>query len=413
MIHKFFNLSKYYLPILFIYSLFTFFNYNNYLSGDEARYMYFAQNILKGFYSPPYPDIELWNGPGYPLLVSIIIYFVLGKITLVILNVCFLFSSILLMHLTIFNFSKNKFFTLILVYFWGLYFNSYQEIPRVLSESFSVFLISLICYLCLSKISKVKLFIIGIIFGYLILTKIIFFYVFLVFFICYSPFLIIKFKYEINKYFLVGVIIILSPYLFYTYKLTGNMFYLSNAGGDALYWMSNPYEHEFGDWNNFKFDVNCGNEARSPCNKELIKKNHGMFFSEIKDLPPLEKDKALFDKALENITNNPIKYMRNYVQNLSRLFFNFPNSYFYQQETTIYRIIPNSFVLVSMFLVILIILVRFKQFDKMHLTIYCFSVIYILISGLFIAQIRQFYIIVPALIIVVSYSINRFLKINS
>ena len=37
---------------------------------DEMRYLQFAQNLIHGFYSPPVPDIDLTNGPGYPLLLS-------------------------------------------------------------------------------------------------------------------------------------------------------------------------------------------------------------------------------------------------------------------------------------------------------------------------------------------------------
>ena len=36
-------------------------------SGDDGRYLSFANNLLNGFYSLPKPNINLWNGPGYPL----------------------------------------------------------------------------------------------------------------------------------------------------------------------------------------------------------------------------------------------------------------------------------------------------------------------------------------------------------
>src|SRR5690349_1086566 len=37
--------------------------------GDEWRYLYYADNLLHGFYSP-HDRVFLWNGPGYPLLLA-------------------------------------------------------------------------------------------------------------------------------------------------------------------------------------------------------------------------------------------------------------------------------------------------------------------------------------------------------
>ena len=40
------------------------------LSGDEGRYIMFSKNLLNGFYSPSFPNINLWNGPGYPIFIT-------------------------------------------------------------------------------------------------------------------------------------------------------------------------------------------------------------------------------------------------------------------------------------------------------------------------------------------------------
>lgn len=45
-------------------------------------------------------------------------------------------------------------------------------------------------------------------------------------------------------------LLICSPYLVYTYALTGKIFYWGNSGGLSLYWMSSPHPQEFGDWHN-------------------------------------------------------------------------------------------------------------------------------------------------------------------
>ncbi len=38
-------------------------------SGDQPRYLRFARNLIHGSYSPP--EVDLRNGPGYPLIISI------------------------------------------------------------------------------------------------------------------------------------------------------------------------------------------------------------------------------------------------------------------------------------------------------------------------------------------------------
>ena len=37
--------------------------------SDECGYIKFAENLIKGFYSPESPDIDLWWGPGFPLFL--------------------------------------------------------------------------------------------------------------------------------------------------------------------------------------------------------------------------------------------------------------------------------------------------------------------------------------------------------
>src|SRR5690348_11128528 len=56
-----------FLPFLLLYAALILFLNNDALFGDEGRYLQFAHNLLHGFYSPPPPDINLWNGPGFPV----------------------------------------------------------------------------------------------------------------------------------------------------------------------------------------------------------------------------------------------------------------------------------------------------------------------------------------------------------
>ena len=57
-------------PILFIYA-FVLLNFGtSNLTGDEGRYIKFAENIIKGYFAEP--NLQkgfLWVGPGYPLFL--------------------------------------------------------------------------------------------------------------------------------------------------------------------------------------------------------------------------------------------------------------------------------------------------------------------------------------------------------
>src|SRR5687768_1899633 len=56
-----------FIPFLLLYIGIILVGQEETLFGDEGRYLQFAQNLLHGFYSPPPPEINLWNGPGFPI----------------------------------------------------------------------------------------------------------------------------------------------------------------------------------------------------------------------------------------------------------------------------------------------------------------------------------------------------------
>jgi len=63
------------------------------LIGDESRYLMFAENITRGYYSQPPPNISLWNGPGYPLLL--VPFVLINSLKLAkIFNAIFLYFSV-------------------------------------------------------------------------------------------------------------------------------------------------------------------------------------------------------------------------------------------------------------------------------------------------------------------------------
>ncbi len=407
LIKKYINLNPFlvFSPFLLLF-IFIVIKFNsNHWGGDEARYYGFAKNILMGFYSPPAPNINLWNGPGYPLFLVPFVWLEIPLIIIKITNAVLQYLSIVLLFLAIKKYISRQ-IALVFSLFWASYYISYQELFLIMTEPLTSFLSALIVYLiaCNAKCDSSKLrytLSLGFIIGFLTLTKIIFGYVLLSLIIIYSIInLIYRKKIKSNTSILIVLVALLVnvPYLLYTHNLTGKFFYWGNSGGNSLYWMSTPIEGEFGEWNNPTFTINCGHDLNIPCNTHQFSVHHKEEIDRITSLPIIEQDDAYKKIAINNIINNPIKYVRNIISNVSRLLFGIPNSYFYQREQTIWRIIPNSIILTFFILSLIITLVNYRFIPSEIYLVVGITMFYLLFSSLVSAYPRQFYVVVPLLL---------------
>jgi 4-amino-4-deoxy-L-arabinose transferase-like glycosyltransferase len=416
-VKKYLNLNPWiiFFPFFLLFVIIILKLATNQFQGDEKRYYDFANNIINGFYSPASPNINLWNGPGYPLFLVPFVYFETPLIVIKLANALLQYISIILVFKAI-NKYVNRLYAVIFSFAWALYYISYQELFSILSEPLTSFLASLIIYLltldCDKNKDKIRIYLTGVVLGFLALTKIIFGYVIICMF---SLSLLIYFingkKINAGKsiFILATALILNIQYLLYTYNLTGKILYWGNSGGSSLYWMSTPVEGEFGDWNNAEFTANCGHDIKIPCNANLIAKNHQKNMDQVNKLPLIEQDDELKKIAINNIINNPIKYLRNCISNFSRLFFGIPSSYFYQREITIWRIIPNSIVLTLLFLSCLLSLINYKEIKFEIRFIICLSLTYMLLTIFVSAYPRQLYVIMPILLFWNSYVFNKFI----
>jgi 4-amino-4-deoxy-L-arabinose transferase-like glycosyltransferase len=375
--------------------------------GDEGRYLMFAQNLLHGFYSPPAPDINLWNGPGYPIVIMPFVGLHLPLIWLTLMNAIFYYLSIILLFKALqllVSFRKAFLFSI----FWACFFNAYQKIPRIHSETFTIFLISLLIF-CLLKAflnkSNKYLFLSGFIIGCIVLTKIIFAYVLAIMLFGSGLLWLINRK---AMHFRRGVLILLialaatSPYLIYTYHLTGRIFYWGNSGGMSLYWMSTPYKGEFGDY--------WHGESPAWHQKDL---------AAIADYKGIEQDDALKRIAFNNIKAHPAKYAQNWLANIGRLFFNFPYtpaSDSYQNVGSPLRslvLLPfNAIVFLLMIYSLFITLINWKNIEYYIRFLFCFVFLYLGASSLVSAYSRQFYVIVPVLLLWIAYITDKSMTIK-
>ena len=167
-------------PFLAIFILLVLKLHSDKMEGDESRYIMYAQNLLQGFYSPK-NFVFLWNGPGYPLFLVPFLYFKFPLITIPLANALMQYMSIVFLFKSIKAYTNTK-VALTASLAWGLYYLGYQEIPSILTEPFTSFLMSSLLLTITSyytKGNKNYLYISGVVIGLIVLTKFIFGYILL------------------------------------------------------------------------------------------------------------------------------------------------------------------------------------------------------------------------------------------
>lgn len=410
---KNFNPYLLFLPFLGLYILLIFIGHSDVMEGDEGRYYEFAENLLNGFYSSPPPNINLWNGPGYPIILIPFVWLNLPFVYITLLNGAFQYLSIVLLFLSLMRFVnfRGSFF---LTIFWGLYYVAFKEMTLIYTESFATFLTAALIYIATKRNLRIRDILWGgIIFGFLILTKIIFGYALL--FLLLATFTHYTFGKKKEVLNLVGMFLIALlinvPYLFYTYSLTGKAFYWGNSGGMSLYWMSSPYKHEYGDWNTPEFDAYCF-DTSLPCNSELFSKNHKADIEYVLSLPITKQDDAYKDLALKNIKENPLKFLKNCYANGLRMLFNFPESYTYPREMSLLRIPPNSFLFTLMIVAFVLTFLNWRLIPERILYIIAFLFLYLGASILVSATHRQFNIVVPVILFWIGFIFQKSISLK-
>lgn len=396
-----------FLPFLFLYLIIIILFSKDILVGDEGRHLFFAKNLIKGCYSPPRSGINLSVGPGYPIILMPLVLLNLPLIYLKILNAFFLYLAIILFYKTLTFYLKRK-TTLLFAFLLGLYFPLYQELPFILTETFSFFLVTLFmfCYCCLFQRKRaifIEIIFASVLLAYLALTKVIFGYVILVGIFLFMTYSFIK---RLKKVRLTALIFMLAmlfciPYLIYTYSLTGKIFYWCDTGGDNLYWMSTPYENEFGDWNVSRFD------------KFLDKKQERKeFLEKIPKLNRIERDEAYKREAIKNIKSYPEKYAINWLANIGRIFFSYPYSYKKQSFRTYFTIIPNMFIVVLGIIFSYITFINRKKISLEIFLLLIFISIYLFGNSLVSDGRRVLFLALPIIGLWLAYVFDNFIQIK-
>ncbi len=391
-------------PFLIVLIVFVVLHMPNGNFGDEINYLAFAENLLHD-YNPS--DIYFVNGPGYSILLIPFIALRLPLVCITLMNALFYYFSIVLLYKTLHQFTPFKqslFFSL----FLACYIDSYKYATHILTETFSLFLIALIIFNLVlafnenSKSGRKKhLYLSGLLVGYLTLTKPIFGYVML--FMLFGSGLLWIFNKKVVNYrkgllILLIALITTTPYLIYTYHLTGKIFYWSSYGGVNLYWMSSPFEGEYGyPPDTFKID-------------SIFLSNHQKDFEEISKYKGVELDDAYKRIAINNIKSHPFKFAQNCISNIGRILFNYPYPNEVQKPSNLIKLPFNGIIVVLMLFCIIPTFTNWKKIPYSIRFLLIFALLYFCGSILGSAETRMFTIIVPILLLWIAYIIQKTIK---
>ncbi len=409
------------LPFLLLYFIVIFIGLKEGFRKDEWRYIYYAENLLKGYFSPA-GKVFLWNGPGYPLLLSFLLAIKWPLLLIKMLNGIFLYFSLVFFYNAV-SWAQNVKTAIIATVFLGIYMPAFEMLPYLMTEIFTIFLVSgiiwtTIIYLHSEEKKRINLARLAILLATLALTKVMFGYVILSLIIVLIPLYFIGEKQVVLKSVMALAlsILICLPYLVYTYNLTGKLFYWSNAGGMQLYWMTTPHKGEFGDWINFTSKVSQFEDAN-----ELFKERHGAIIAEAFNYPNLfsgisteelisksnlEQDTKFKELAYKNLKKHPHTYIRNWRANISRMLFDMPYSYKSQSMHFIKHALFNIPLLIILAIGIYNH-IRSKSLSFLGLLGTLFTCIYLGGSSLVSAYPRQFYIMIPILLFMATMIVAR------
>src|SRR2546426_6196913 len=127
------------MPVLILYTLIFLAASRPTLEGDEPRYAEFATNLTHGYYSDRH-SINLWNGPGYPLVLYPFALLQLPWQAAKLLNVFFLFGALVYFYRTLQLYMKRG-LALRFAYLLGLFPPFLASIHLLMTECFASFLV--------------------------------------------------------------------------------------------------------------------------------------------------------------------------------------------------------------------------------------------------------------------------------
>jgi 4-amino-4-deoxy-L-arabinose transferase-like glycosyltransferase len=311
---------------------------------DEASYIDLAHRLTHGTYTtgndgalldadPTSPD--LWFGPGLPGLLSPLVALNAPTFVLRATGPVLLFAAVVVFYvLARRRWSPRT--ALVASYAFGLYPPFWPLIRNVHGEPLAV-LLTVSAMLGLARFLGSRhmgsLVLASLSFAGLALTRVAYGWVLtIVLLVCVALWLTRRnaVTARVAATFAVALLAC-TPWLLYTYARTDRPFQWGNSGALSLYWMASPYAGDRGDWRQAN-DVFTDPRLAA----------HRPFFERLRALSLDEQNREIERKAIENIVDHPLEYMRNVAANASRLLFNVPYSDSPWRPNDLFYALPNA-----------------------------------------------------------------------
>ena len=329
---------------------------------DEAGYLELARNLMHGHYAtgrpnalldadPSYPD--LWFGPGLPLALVGPVAAGLSLTVMRLVGPLFLFAA-LVVFFKLMRRTVAPGAALVVTWLLGLYLPFYTVLPNLHSEPLAVLFVALALYATARIVEGADyrwVAVGGVALAGLALTRVDYGWVVtavLIALVVWSLFSRSRrAPRRLASMYALGLALCI-PWLVYTHSQTGRVFLWGNSGSLSLYWMSTPYPHEYGDWQQANAVFSDPNLSR-----------HKPFFTTLEGHTLSQQNATLEHQAVDNIRHHPAKYLENVAANVSRMLFDTPYSYTPQRLGALYFALPNA-LLFGVFVLAAVVAVRMR-----------------------------------------------------
>ena len=394
-------------PLLVLYLAVVFAAADSQLVGDEGRYVMYARNLLAGHYSP-LDRVYIWNGPGYPLVLVPFLLLGVPLFAAKALNALLLFIAVLYFRRALADYLEPR-HGLLASWALGLYPLLYSHVYLLLTESLTILLITGFAYHLTASIrprcpGRSGVVLASLYLGFLALTKVIFGYVIVVGTALSLGIYLITRAPTARRSLIIGALALAacSPYLAYTYSITGKVFHWAEAGGLSFYGLSSPYEGEYGDYG---YDAFAADPA-------LLRHHQGLL-DHVAGMDEVARDEAFKAQAIANIKAHPGRFAANWVANVSRMMFDYPWSARKPDVPALYVVsYSNMFVFVLCCLCVYPTIRRWRQVPAEIRAVLGFGLISLGASSLVSAGPRQFLVLVPVLCLWICFTMARLLQVT-
>jgi 4-amino-4-deoxy-L-arabinose transferase-like glycosyltransferase len=300
-------------------------------TGDEPEYLNLAGNLTSGFYRegtddgpldmcfPGWQTPDLWYGPGFPAFLTPFVALDLPVSVIRLVGPLLLLASVLLLHRLLLR-SVPPRAALMGALGFGLFLPFLRYLPFLHSEFLALALVVLAMVGTTAVLRGGKPWTImatGAALAGVALTRVAFGWVLTILLAIWLIAWLVRRSDRARRLALVhGLALALCvPWLAYTYSVTDRPLLWGTSGSLSAYWMSSPYAADTGDWH-------CATDVFS---QDWLAP-HRPFFRANAGLSPVEQNRALERRAVENLREHPGNYAGNLAANASRMLFNVPYS---------------------------------------------------------------------------------------